>query len=221
MRCDREPRPTKRHPRTPTVDSAGERAVDRDPVGGEQPGSRVHHPAAVPQGGVPFDALRDVGDDWLTFECRLRGTPRRPSRLHPIPGPVSLGRDLDHASFPAAAQGALDHPDGVPGLLRRDRHLAFPQDRGGHPGVEGLVGAGDAGQPAGQLQPGGLGGDGPVAVGGLGPPARVAGPAAGPQRLLLGSMPYLTKDPLSPWTSKCGTRARTKEPACRITRSWP
>jgi hypothetical protein len=74
-RCDREPRPTKRHRRTPTVDSAGERAVDRDPVGGEQPGSRVHHLAAVPQGGVQFDALWDVGDDWLTFECRLRGTP--------------------------------------------------------------------------------------------------------------------------------------------------
>jgi hypothetical protein len=24
---------------------------------------------------VQFDALWDVGDDWLTFECRLSGTP--------------------------------------------------------------------------------------------------------------------------------------------------
>ena len=151
--------------------------------------------------------------------------PRHPEEALPpstrYSASFSLGRDLDHASFPAATQGTLDHPDGVPGLLRRDRHLAFPQDRGGHPGVEGLVGAGDAGQPAGQLQPGGLGGDGPVAVGGRGPPARSPGRRPDRSTSPWGSMPYLTNDPLSPWTSKCGTRARTKEPACRITRSWP
>src|SRR6266540_3438604 len=95
-----------------------------------------------------------------------------------IPWPQGLPRtasldspDRDHTPFPVAPQRALDHPDGVPGLLGRDRHRALPQDRTRHPLVERLVGARHGRQPAAETQPAGIGGQGAVPVVAVAAPA--------------------------------------------------
>src|SRR5215212_1355967 len=63
-------------------EAAAEQAVDRHPVGVEQPGGRVHDPSPVPQGGLavgapqaPMEAISDSRLSWNSSPRRTLAAP--------------------------------------------------------------------------------------------------------------------------------------------------